>query len=105
MPSIVRWEPFRDMLNMRRDMDRLFDNFFAPLTDQDRETPVTWGLAVDVSENDDAYTVKASLPGVKPEEIDVTLADNVLTIKGEIKSDNELSAQSSVSPPASSWDI
>lgn len=89
MTNLERWEPFRNMLNMRRDMDRLFDNFFAPLSEQSWETPMTWGLAVDVSENDDAYIVKASLPGVKPEEIEVTLTDNVLTIKGETSADIE----------------
>lgn len=89
MTNLTRWEPIREMWNMRRDVDRLFDNFFAPLTDQTWETPVTWGLAVDVSENDDAYIVKASLPGVKPEEIEVTLTDNVLTIKGDAGADIE----------------
>jgi HSP20 family protein len=89
MSELIRWEPFRDMLNMRRDMDRLFDNFFAPFTEKSWDTPTTWGLAVDVSENEDAYTVRASLPGVKPDDIEVTLTENVLTIKGTASSETE----------------
>lgn len=89
MSELVRWEPFRDMLNMRREMDRLFDNFFAPFATSEWETPTQWGLAVDVSENDDAYMVKASVPGVNPEDIEVTLTDNVLTISGASKGDIE----------------
>ncbi len=89
MSELVRWEPFRDMLNMRREMDRLFDNFFAPFASSEWETPTQWGLAVDVSENDDAYVVKASVPGVNPDDIEVTLTDNVLTISGASKGDIE----------------
>lgn len=89
MSELVRWEPFRDMLNMRREMDRLFDNFFAPFASSEWETPTQWGLAVDVSENDDAYVVKASVPGVNPDDIEVTLTDNVLTISGASKEDIE----------------
>lgn len=89
MADLVRWEPFRDMLNMRREMDRLFDNFFAPFATSEWETPTEWGVAVDVSENEDAYIIKASVPGVNPEDIEVTLTDNVLTISGTSKGDIE----------------
>ncbi|HUM69510.1 MAG TPA: Hsp20/alpha crystallin family protein, partial [Chloroflexota bacterium] len=89
MTELARWEPFRDMLNMRREMDRLFDNFFAPFATSEWETPAQWGLAVDVSENDDAYIVKASVPGVSPEDIEVTLTDNVLSISGTSSGDIE----------------
>lgn len=93
MSELVRWEPFRDMLNMRREMDRLFDNFFAPFTTSEWEATPNWGLAVDVSENEDAYIVKASVPGVSPEDIEVTLTDNVLSIsgtsQGEVETEGE----------------
>jgi HSP20 family protein len=92
MANLVRWEPFREMLNMRRDMDRLFDNFFeaSPQTWEGQTNWQTnWGLAVDVSENEDSFIVKASVPGINPDDIEVTLTDNVLTIKGETRSDTE----------------
>jgi HSP20 family protein len=48
-----------------------------------------WALAIDVIENEDGYQVKASVPGVKPENIDVTYDKGMLTIRGEIKDDSE----------------
>jgi HSP20 family protein len=84
---LTRWDPFQEMLNLRRTVDRLFDN-----ANPDNSWPqtTTWGLAVDVVENKDDYIVKASVPGINPDDLDVSYADDTLTIKGEIKSDNEL---------------
>ncbi len=52
--------------------------------------PTMWGLAVDVVENKDDFIVKASVPGINPDDLDISYADDTLTIKGEIKSDNEV---------------
>lgn len=88
MTTLTRWEPMRGLTTMREVMDRFFNEpFFAQ--------PGLWehnegmSLALDVAEEDDTYIVKASVPGVKPEEIDVTLVGNTLTIKGEFKQDQE----------------
>jgi HSP20 family protein len=85
MAELVRWEPGREMTSLRDAMDRLFEDafirpgWFAP----------AWGAAemlpVDVYETGDAVVVKATVPGVKPEEIDVTVTGELLTIKGEFK--------------------
>jgi HSP20 family protein len=89
MATLTRWDPFREMATLRRTMDRFFDE---PLF----ETALRWpreeafSLALDVAEKDDSYIVKASVPGVNPEDIEVTLTDNVLTIKGETKEDKEV---------------
>jgi len=48
-----------------------------------------WNLAVDVAEDADTYIVKASVPGINPEEIEIALTDNVLTIKGETREEHE----------------
>lgn len=83
---LTRWDPFQEMLNLRRTVDRLFDN-----VSPDREwQTATWGLAVDVVENKDDFVVKASVPGINPDDLDISYADDTLTIKGEIKSDNEV---------------
>jgi HSP20 family protein len=50
-------------------------------------------LALDVAEKDDAFIVKASVPGVPAEDVEVTLTDNVLTIKGEMKADKEINEE------------
>lgn len=84
---LTRWDPFQEMLNLRRTVDRLFDN-----ASPDREwgqSPM-WGLAVDVVENKDDFIVKASVPGIHPDDLDISYADDTLTIKGDIKSDNEV---------------
>jgi HSP20 family protein len=83
---LSRWDPFQEMLNLRRTVDRLFDNAGA-----DHEWPqMQWGLAVDVVENKDDFIVKASVPGINPDDLDVSYVDDTLTVKGEIKSDNEI---------------
>jgi len=49
-----------------------------------------WSLALDVAEQDEAYLIKATIPGVKPEDIDVTFKDGVLSIRGDVKEDQEV---------------
>lgn len=84
---LTRWDPFQEMLNLRRTVDRLFDNVG---NDRDWMQPATWGLAVDVVENKDDFIVKASVPGMNPDDIEVSYSDDTLTIRGEMKSDNEV---------------
>jgi HSP20 family protein len=87
MNYISRWNPYRDLALMRRSMDRMVDSFFS----EGEEYPetVTWGVALDVREKEDEFIVEASLPGVKPEDVDVTFSNNTLTIKGEVRSEEE----------------
>ena len=88
MSSIIRWDPFREMLSLRREMDRLFDNtFFSP--DASWAQPTAWDLALDVTENNDEIVVKASIPGINPDDLEVTYTDDTLTIKGEVKAEEE----------------
>ena len=80
----MRWNPAREMMTLRNEFDRLFENFLdLPQLQENRD--LDWGLALDVAENDNTYTIKASVPGISPDDIDITLSDNVLTIKGEFK--------------------
>lgn len=83
---LTRWDPFREMLSMRRAMDHLFDRTLEPSW---TETSV-WDLALDVVENKDDFLVKASLPGVNPDDLEITFTDNVLTIKGETREDKDI---------------
>lgn len=78
MTKIVRWNRV-DPLNIFDEFERVFNRPVMRSND--------WTVALDVSETDDLYTVKASLPGVSPDDVELTLEDNVLTIKGEMKSD------------------
>lgn len=90
MPAITRWEPYRDLVNMRQMMDRMFDEEFLKLPSLWERRADVWSLALDVAEKEDAFVVKASVPGVNPDDVEVTLTDNVLTIKGEVKEDREV---------------
>lgn len=81
MSTVVRWRPVSPANKFFNEFDRLFTD----VNERNRNlVPTSWKLALDVIENDDNFTVKASIPGIDAENIDVTLDDNVLTVKGEI---------------------
>jgi HSP20 family protein len=90
MANIVRWEPFRDLISLREAMDRLFEeSFVRPRTGW--LAPVSAGaLAVDMYETDQDVVVKSSVPGIKPEDIDITITGDTLTIKGETKAEEKV---------------
>ncbi len=92
MSTLVRWNPTRDLINMRNEMDRLMEGFFN-VTPQSPVAKEGWGLALDIAENEDRYLVTAVVPGVTPEDIDVTVEDGVLTIRGEVKKEFEESGE------------
>ncbi len=89
MADIVRWEPYQDIVSLRHAMDRMFDEGFfrplAPFMPWSDGTP-----AVDVYETDDSIVVKTPIPGVKAEDIQVSLVGDTLTIKAEIKEEKEV---------------
>ena len=93
MSNLTRWDPFREMMTLRSAMDRLFDDtFFGPRSNWMERSGLdlsSWELALDVAETNDEYVVKASLPGMNPDDLDVTLNNNVLTIQGEITEEKE----------------
>jgi len=76
-----------DWRGFRSDIDRLFEDFFSPgglaTTGQGQGQTAFWAPAVDVSEDSDNFLVHAELPGLKPEDIDIELENNVLTLKGQ----------------------
>ena len=89
MANIIRWDPFGEMAHLRHTMDRLFDE---SLTRPWRS--LGWDAAeayvpMDVYETDEHLMVKASMPGVKPEDVDVSITGDTLTIKGEVKVEEE----------------
>jgi len=80
--------PFRDFERMRRDMDRLWDSFFERGTLRG-EDGSQWLPSLDVAETKNEIVVKAEVPGLEPKDIDISLSDGVLTIKGEKKQERE----------------
>ena len=92
MTIVRRTSPFGEMVSLRNAMDRLFDETFW------RPTWVARGLdehqvPLDVQTTNDALVVKAALPGVKPEDVDITIDGNTLTISGKYEDEREESEQ------------
>ncbi len=89
MSSIVRWEPFREIASLRDAMDRMFEEgFWRP--------PVPFGgwgegtLALDMYETEDSVVVKTAIPGMKAEDLDVSVTGNTLTIRAETTEEEEI---------------
>lgn len=87
--ELVKWEPFREVSRLRREMDRLWEDFFGPGPRGLRSWGEEWTPAVDVAETPEKMTVKAEIPGIDPQNIDISLVGDLLTIKGEKKSERE----------------
>lgn len=89
MANLVRSEPAREMLTLREAMDRLFEeSFLRPGFFGMGESAATT-LPVDMYETADRVVVKATVPGVKPEDIHVTVTGDLLSITGEFKAERE----------------
>lgn len=94
MSKLVRWNPMREVGDLFNEFDRVFDSpaYRARMGMPMRTSDIvgSWSLALDVAEKGDTFTVKASLPGIDPQDLNVTLEDNVLTVQGEIKEDETI---------------
>lgn len=80
---LTRWNPVREMANMQRIMDRFFDDW-RPYLDENGGSTGAHALALDVHEDDTAYTVTTELPGVQPDHVQVRYEGDTLIIEGEI---------------------
>ena len=83
MANIRRWDPFNEMLSLRDAVSQLFEESYVnPARGSNTST---LALPLDVSETQDAFVVDAVVPGLTPEDLDITIQDNVLTIRGETR--------------------
>jgi HSP20 family protein len=86
MSNLTRWEPVREMMTLREAMDRLFDDAFT------RPISLSGGSvvpAIDLYQNDDEVVVKAALPGLKADDVQISITADVLTLRGEFKQETE----------------
>ncbi len=81
--AIIRWDPFREMTNVQSQFNRLVDQMWGGRQE-------SWLPAVDVFDNKDAVVVKAELAGMDPDDIQIEVEDNVLTVKGERRFDEKV---------------
>ncbi len=88
MSNLTRWEPVREMMTLREAMDRLFDDAFTrPLSVRDG-----WSMstpAIDMYQTDNEVVVKASIPGLKAEDVQINITGDVLTLKSEVNREEE----------------
>ena len=90
MTLVRRPTPLSDLVSFQDVMDRLFDErFFRPMWMADRERQAA--PALDLYTTPEAVIAKVALPGVKPEDVDVTIGDDVVTISGTFKEEKETS--------------
>jgi len=87
--DLTVWRPFREVTRLRREMDRLWEDYFGPGRRGLEPMEEVWSPAVDVSETGDKVTVKAEVPGMEAKDIEINLVGDILTIKGEKKSERE----------------
>jgi HSP20 family protein len=85
--DIVRWQPFTELMSLRQAMDKLLED--SPVTPFQFINTAGLSLTtpIDVYHTNGNVVVKAALPGVKPEDIDITITGNTLSIKGETKAE------------------
>lgn len=95
MSKLTRWEPAREMITLREAMDRLFDDAFTRPFSLLREGG--WSgvsaPAIDMFQTDNEVVVKATIPGFKADQVQINLTGDVLTLKGDVKQEDERTDQ------------
>jgi HSP20 family protein len=81
--TLTQFQPFRGVSTLQEQINRLFEGSFDRSSDEANLT--TWAPAVDIFETEQNLIVKADLPDIKPEELDIRVENNILTIRGERK--------------------
>lgn len=89
---LKRWEPFAEYRRFDRGLNRVWGQPFRPLYTRPHYWQEDGHVAIDVFRDADNLVVRAALPGVRPEDAEVTVAGGTLSIKGEVKSENEIEA-------------
>ena len=89
--ALVRWRPFRDLVSIQDEVNRLYNDFFGrvPSRFEGDWNASEWSPIVDISETKDDIVIKAEVPGLKKEDIKISLQDNILSLKGEKKQEKE----------------
>jgi HSP20 family protein len=94
MANITRFDPLGEMVSLRSAMDRLFeDSFVSPLTWRTIGSNETLTPPIDVHETADELVVTAALPGVKADDVEITMTGQTLTLRGEFKADEEVNRE------------
>ncbi len=81
--TLTRWNPMRDMLTLQRELNRVFNQAVPQTKTEEGYDSAVWSPMVDITENDDQFTLELDLPGIDKKEVKINFNDNVLTVSGE----------------------
>jgi HSP20 family protein len=81
--AVVKWDPFRDLLSIQDRMNTLFEQTLSRSRAEEGIAASTWTPAVDIYETPDTVEMKAELPGLSRDDIEIQIRDNTLTLRGE----------------------
>lgn len=87
--ALIRWEPARELQSIQQEMNRLFGTAFDAHAGGNSGVARRWIPAMDLVEEDERFVLRADLPGVAEDDVNIELEDNALTISGERKSEHE----------------
>jgi HSP20 family protein len=87
--KIVPWKPINELTTLQKEMDSLWDRFFPDTAFHGRHVAHEWLPTIDVKETKDKLVVKAELPGLEAKDVELTLNEDILTIRGEKKEEKE----------------
>lgn len=82
---MIKYDPFRDLKGLQDEMNRLFTSSFPRSFNQEDIARGAWTPSVDIYEGQNQLILEAELPGMKAEDVDVSIENNIITIKGERK--------------------
>ncbi|MEW6686451.1 MAG: Hsp20/alpha crystallin family protein [Candidatus Edwardsbacteria bacterium] len=89
MWDLIQWDPFQELTSFKKEMERLFDTTFGRLPARKTLAQELWAPLVDMEETKDEVIVKAEIPGMKKEEIKISVSRNTLAITGERRHEAE----------------
>ena len=89
MMNLMRYSPMRDMWRVREEMDKIFNQFSSRTFDSEEIPEVDWSPRVDIAESKDAFIITAELAGMNKDDVKITMKDDILTIRGEKKSEKK----------------
>jgi len=88
-PETARWDPFHQLSSLRDEIDRLFESPFSALSEGLQPFMSGWSPALDLYDDKDNFVLKAEIPGMNKEDIEIQLHDGVLTLSGERKEEKK----------------
>ena len=92
--TLVRWDPFRDLVSIQDELNRLFGRTFSGFEPLRPSAVGTWAPALDVYETDDKVVAKLDLPGIDPKDVEVSVENSTLTVTGEREFSSEVKEES-----------